>query len=406
MLNKTKLLLSLILFLTAFTLSISRVEAASYSLNPSSRDVNSGDEFQVTFSLDPESKKVSSAQATAYFPSNLLEVRSVSFTTLFPSNDKNWDNSNGKLQLGSSEVSGGTYVDWRADWATVTFFAKGSGTATLRFGCPTGSAIYELGTINNLLACTSLPQGSYNISISSTPTPTSTQTPTPTPTTTCSISAPAAPAALTASTGSNTGEVILKWTRPAGATNYHVIFGDSSGNYQYGATNIGNVSSYTVKSLSPGKLYYFRVSAVNNCASSAFSNEASARAKGAGLSSGGTQVIKLTPTPAVSIYKPIGEVLPEAVQPTIAQEVTATSATTSIEEADEGSKNTPIYIWILAGLAGLVLLLIIILLLAGRSKKDDSSGGDTPTPTGSGTGPVDEQGIISQSGTIRQDEEV
>ncbi len=153
-------------------------------------------------------------------------------------------------------------------------------------------------------------------------------------------------------------------------------------------------------------MYYFRVSAVNNCASSAFSNEASARAKGAGLSSGGTQVIKLTPTPAVSIYKPIGEVLPEAVQPTIAQEVTATSATTSIEEADEGSKNTPIYIWILAGLAGLVLLLIIILLLAGRSKKDDSSGGDTPTPTGSGTGPVDEQGIISQSGTIRQDEEV
>ena len=49
--------------------------------------------------------------------------------------------------------------------------------------------------------------------------------------------------------------------------------GKKPGNYFYGATNIGSQTSYTVSGLKSCTDYYFIVTAVNDCASSGYSNE-------------------------------------------------------------------------------------------------------------------------------------
>jgi hypothetical protein len=63
---------------------------------------------------------------------------------------------------------------------------------------------------------------------------------------------------------------------------YALEFGTESGNYQWGATNIGGkgLRTYLVQSLLPNKTYYFRVRGGNGCATGAWSNEISAKTKG------------------------------------------------------------------------------------------------------------------------------
>lgn len=62
---------------------------------------------------------------------------------------------------------------------------------------------------------------------------------------------------------------------------YALEFGTESGNYQWGATNIGGkgMRTYLVQSLQPNKTYYFRVRGGNGCATGAWSNELSAKTK-------------------------------------------------------------------------------------------------------------------------------
>ncbi|MFA6005046.1 MAG: PQQ-binding-like beta-propeller repeat protein [Patescibacteria group bacterium] len=59
---------------------------------------------------------------------------------------------------------------------------------------------------------------------------------------------------------------------------YSLQFGESSGNYTYGADTIGGkgTSEYIVKSLQSGTTYYFRIRAVNGCKTGEWSNEISA----------------------------------------------------------------------------------------------------------------------------------
>lgn len=62
---------------------------------------------------------------------------------------------------------------------------------------------------------------------------------------------------------------------------YALEFGTKSGEYSWGATNIGGKGSrtYLVQSLMPNTDYYFRVRAGNGCAPGTWSNEISARTK-------------------------------------------------------------------------------------------------------------------------------
>lgn len=64
-------------------------------------------------------------------------------------------------------------------------------------------------------------------------------------------------------------------------THYNLVYGTESDSYQYGALNISapsdKVTTFDVSFLKPNTNYYFRIVAMNDCASSNFSNEVSAR---------------------------------------------------------------------------------------------------------------------------------
>lgn len=96
---------------------------------------------------------------------------------------------------------------------------------------------------------------------------------------------PPAPTKVSAVSGPGGGEVTLYWDTSAYANRYAVAYGTSSGKYVYGADNIGGETtrSSTIKSLSSGIRYYFRLAAANGCASSPFSVEVSAVATGGGV---------------------------------------------------------------------------------------------------------------------------
>lgn len=158
-------------------------------------------------------------------------------------------------------------------------------------------------------AGSSVPQGSAPdmgaYEYISTPTPTATPTPTPIPTPTStpttndsssssnSNSSTSTPSCGDATPGNapwlygaipeDGNSVMLNWTDAQDPYNKYVLeYGTKSGNYQYGADNMGGkgTRSYLVSSLSPNTIYYFRVRAGNGCATGPWSNELSTTTKG------------------------------------------------------------------------------------------------------------------------------
>lgn len=77
--------------------------------------------------------------------------------------------------------------------------------------------------------------------------------------------APSVPGVFWAKSGPKKGQVTLTWNLSTNVDRYHLVYGLSSGNYQYGARRIGNENSwtYTVGSLESGRRYYFKLS--TNC---------------------------------------------------------------------------------------------------------------------------------------------
>ena|SRR3989338_8126621 len=69
------------------------------------------------------------------------------------------------------------------------------------------------------------------------------------------------------------GEVRLNWLKAERADRYTVAFGVSSGNYIYGAANVGNTDHFDVRFLTPGKRYYFAVKGANDCMPGPWSRE-------------------------------------------------------------------------------------------------------------------------------------
>jgi hypothetical protein len=324
-----KIVLLTLSFLFLALISPRTTFAAKFNLDPLTRGIKVGEEFDVKIGLDTQGKEVNSVEAKLSFDKNLIEVIRVSFSGIFPANDQNINNNSGYVQISSNMEAGATSFNGNSNWGTLTLKGRAKSSAELRFSCP-DSGIYEVvnNSLINILDCSSLTAGNYTISEESQPEPTATPTPEsgggggqPSG---CTDSSPDTPTNLGAASGPNNGEVTLTWTKVS-ADYYSVFFGGASGAYEYGAANIGNTNQYIVRQLSPGKLYYFAIAAVRGCASSGFSNEASARARGA---TGGTPAKvtpkaspKPTPTPP---YQPIGEILPEVNFPTEEEMVTPT----------------------------------------------------------------------------------
>ena len=106
-------------------------------------------------------------------------------------------------------------------------------------------------------------------------------------TSTLSPAAPAicdkeSPNAVALSGSASSDRVFLNWNAVINSTHYMVRYGLTSGQYIYGAPDIGNVQTTTVQSLAPGTDYYFQVAGVNDCAGGAWSNELHLRTTGGG----------------------------------------------------------------------------------------------------------------------------
>jgi len=122
----------------------------------------------------------------------------------------------------------------------------------------------------------------------STPAPTSTPTPTPSPTSTststtssgwvapaCNATKPGSAPIIT-STVNGDNSVTLTWIKANNpVTKYLIAYGTKSGSIEFGNPNVGNAdtTSYTIKGLSSGTRYYFKVKAINDCMPGDFSNE-------------------------------------------------------------------------------------------------------------------------------------
>ena len=123
-----------------------------------------------------------------------------------------------------------------------------------------------------------------------TPTPTTPVEPTPTPTSPpglpppsvggppgaggpphCGAQTPPTPY-LRSLTVLGAGEVELIWDPVEPSTHYSISYGPSSGNYLYGVSDTGKVTSFTVGGLGGGT-YCFAIRAVNDCAPGELSNE-------------------------------------------------------------------------------------------------------------------------------------
>jgi len=311
------------------------VLAAKFNLAPTGQNLTINQQFQLSINLDSQGKNVNGVQAEIIFGQDQLELVSINFSDIFPSNFQSVDNNNGRIQIASGEDLPTASFNGSSNWATITLKAKASGTGEVQFSC-SSSYILELDTTNNLLDCNSLAQGSYLISEPETPTtepapePTSEPSQTPKPPS-CSDPSPATPTNLKAVSGPNIGEIKLTWTNSNQTDYYNLVFGPGPRNYQYGAPNIGNTNQYIVKQLTPGNLYYFAVTAVKGCASSGLSTEASARAKTAPRTTAPTKRVdkKVSPRPIPTIpYRPAKEVMPRFLLPFGEKQVSPTPTPT------------------------------------------------------------------------------
>lgn len=156
--------------------------------------------------------------------------------------------------------------------------------------------------------------------------------PAPPAVSTCSDTAPGS-APTISSTSSGVNSVTLNWIKASDPVSYYAIeYGTTSGSYQYGASNIGNVTTYTVNSLSPKTTYFFRVRAGNGCTPGAWSNEVSS------TTSGGVVVLPVsTPTPTFIPTKTPVEVQTESPTPV----PTSTPTPPSVPQASPISFHLP-----------------------------------------------------------------
>ena len=129
-----------------------------------------------------------------------------------------------------------------------------------------------------------------------TPTPTSVTTTTTTSSTAastvCTASKPgSAPSLTSALPGTNS--VTLTWSKAAGpVTKYLIAYGLTSEIMLYGNPNAGgpDTTSTTIRGLSGGVTYYFRVKAINDCMPGDFSGAFSASPAGIAVSAAGREV--------------------------------------------------------------------------------------------------------------------
>ncbi|MDD3002864.1 MAG: fibronectin type III domain-containing protein, partial [Candidatus Shapirobacteria bacterium] len=194
-----------------------------------------------------------------------------------------------------------------------------------------------------------------------TPTPTPTPTPTSSPSSTSTSTTStgwAAPACTATKPGSaptitNTvngdNSITLTWSKASNPfTHYLVAYGTSSGSIEYGNPNVGNAdtTSYTIKGLSGGTRYYFKIKAINDCMPGDWSNEVSATPRGRVIETTTATTGRTTTTTPAEGFVPVSQIPSELFDIALIvdkpQITNVSELTARVTFVSFGNKDTPV----------------------------------------------------------------
>lgn len=270
----------------ASTVTIGRTVNATTDVGFSQASVTAaqGEQVSVDVMINSGTNEVTSADILINFDPAILAGVSFVKGTFFPDELRGGSFSGGVARI--ILVSGYTQKTGSGQLARLTFLAQQAGTSTLVVSSQ--SIITAVGTDENMLR----DRGTATVTVTGggAPNPTPNPTPDATPGATsppqpsatpgtggaCIKSAPLPPTNIKATT-TGTNEITLTWKESLYATHFGVVYGRSPGKYEYGANNVGYTTTLPVRGLAANTLYYFAVTAVNDCAASGFSVEVSAR---------------------------------------------------------------------------------------------------------------------------------
>lgn len=308
----------------ASTLTINRTVNATTDVGfaPTSVTVARGDQVSLDMIINTGTNEVTSADVFVNYDPAILTGVSFVKGTFFPDELRSGSFAAGVARI--TLVSGYTQKTGSGQLARLTFLAQQTGSSTLVVSSQ--SVITAVGTDENMLrdrgtatlAVTS--QGGLTPTPNPTPNATPGATPAPQPSATpgtggaCVKSAPLPPTNVKATT-TGTNEITLTWKESLYATHFGVVYGRSPGKYEYGAHNVGYTTVLPVRGLTPNTLYYFAVTAVNDCASSGFSVEVSART---------SRTATTTASSAPGVASPLPTYEPEANFVPIPEDIPAT----------------------------------------------------------------------------------
>lgn len=354
--KKPNCLKLLITFLPLYLIPLffpSSALAAKFYLQPADFETRKGKTFQVQVNLDTEDKKVSGIDLVLEYPKELIWVDKVDWGEIFEEEFINI-NIKGKLSLSAAKEEDDEYFQGSGRLVTLTFSTHGQGTADLDFVCRADAQdetnIIEFETGNDLVDYGRLRKGIYVIhSKDWWPG----QEEEEEEEKGCT-EAPSFPTNLKAVSGPGSGEMTLIWAKSSGADFYTISYGLISGNYIYGAPNIGDTNQYAVRGLTPGKVYYFVMTSVNDCGSSGYSQEVWAKSGGAPV------VVTPTSSPTVVDYVPSEE--PEVTaSPSATPELSPTEEPSPFADVEPRKKvELPFWAKYLAIAAGAGLFLIVV----------------------------------------------
>jgi hypothetical protein len=115
-----------------------KASAAHFELAPQSLTIDQDTEFNINLYLNTGGKLINGLDAILNFPTDLLEVKEITFSSRFPTNIKSYSNSTGKIEIHSSAFSITDISSENDTVATVKFKTKKEGTAAVYFTCNPG----------------------------------------------------------------------------------------------------------------------------------------------------------------------------------------------------------------------------------------------------------------------------
>lgn len=315
-----------------------------------------GHETRLQLQLDTESTQTSGADIIFSYDPNAVEVNGVKFngSYIFAQNLFSIDTGNRQIRISSFNIDTNSTFNGKANYLYLLVTPKTSGSTSFSFTCSQDETndtnIVAKSNGEDLVTCTRLVSAKITSAATNI---TATATPTPTTSGTCSL--PGSVTGVTATPDPDGKSVTLSWKAASGASWYSLEYGKKASVYTFGATNIGNGTSFRVQALSPGTTYYFAISGVNNCGTgiSGTANTTTQTASETTPSGSGTP----SPTSAFGTPGTFGTI----VSPTPSQEDKQQPEITSSPTEDEGYtldlSNFPFAaVLILVGLAFIVWL--------------------------------------------------